>query len=379
MHKTLCAITKNRKTLIRNIQKTILFGFVTFLIVSCNRNKSIENKSPEEIVEHFATEFLDDDRIHSVSIALYNNGKETTFHFGEQNSNKKNPPTDSTLYELASVTKTFTGTMVAKAVLDGKISLDDDIRNYLPQEYPNFEYEGEKITIKDIITHTGGFPNFPPNDENKKAFWNGLHQVEISSKPGTEFQYSNTAPEITAYILEKTYGVPYQKLIEQYILEPNEMTNTKFVLNANDKILLIQGYNGENQPQEHFQNNLWGGIAGIHSNTKDLIKYIKYHLNESIPEVQESHKNFFKTQYDFDIGYHWNIVEIENEVCYRHHGGIWGMQNWLMVFPESNIGIAVLSNASFGGNALSKGIDDRLEELALNIKKEITAHNKELS
>ena len=366
---------KKQRTLIKNIYKTLFLGFIVFLIISCNRNKSFENKSPEEIVEHFAIEFLNDDRIHSVSIALYNNGIESTFHFGEENPNKKNPPTDSTLYELASATKTFTGTMAAKAVLDGKISLDDDIRKYLPEEYPNFEYNGEIITIKDILTHTGGFPNFAPADENKKAFWDGLHQIEISSKPGTAFHYSNTAPEITAYILEKTYRVPYQKLIEEYILKPNEMTNTKFTLNTNDKSLLIQGYNGAKEPQEHFNNNLWGGIAGIHSNTKDLIRYIKYHLNETIPEVQESHKNFFKTQYDFDIGYHWNIVEIENEVCYRHHGGIWGMQNWLMIFPESNIGIAVLSNASFEGNIFSKGIDDRLEELALNIKKEITAHN----
>ncbi len=357
--------------MIKNVLKTVLIGFFVFLIISCDRNKSFKNKSPEKIVEHFATQFLDDDRIHSVSIALYHKGKESTFHFGVQDPDKKKAPTDSTLYELASVTKTFTGTMVAKAVLDGKISLDDDIRKYLPDAYPNLEYNGEKITIKDIITHTGGFPNFPPADENKKAFWNGLHQIEISSKPGTEFLYSNTAPEITAYILEKTYGVPYQNLIEKYILKPNEMTNTKFVLNTTDQNLLIQGYNGDKEPQEHYQNNLWGGIAGIHSNTRDLIKYMKYHLNDSIPEVRESHKNFFKTHYDFDIGYHWNIAEIDNETCYRHHGGIWGMQNWLMIFPESNFGIAVLSNASFEGTILSKGIDDRLEELALNIKKEI--------
>ncbi len=347
------------------ILKVVFLGLVTISIISCNRKKEIKNKSIEEIVELFANEFLDDDRIHSVSIALYNNEKESTFHFGEQNPNGNNPPTDSTLYELASVTKTFTGTMVAKAVLDGKISLDDDIRKYLPQEYPNFEYDGEIVTIKDIITHTGGFPNFPPAGENKTAFWNGLHQVKINSKPGKEFNYSNTAPEITAYILEHTYGLPYQKLVEEFILKPNKMTNTKFILNAKDKRLLIQGYNGEKEPQEHYQNNLWGGIAGIHSNTTDLIKYIKYHLNESTPEIKESHKNFFSTQYDFDIGYHWNIVEIEKEVCYRHHGGIWGMQNWLMIFPKSDIGIAVLSNASFDG------IDDKLEKLALSIKNEL--------
>ena len=100
-------------------------------------------------------------------------------------------------------------------------------------------------------------------------------------------------------------------------------------------------------------------------------------MNDSIPEVQESHRNFFSTQHDFDIGYHWNIVELQDEICYRHHGGIWGMQNWLMIFPESNTGIAVLSNVSFEGGVLSNGIDDRLEELALNIKREITVFKKD--
>ena len=323
------------------------------------------------MVEQYASDFLEDERIHSVSIAIYNNGKKETFHFGEQNPGQNNPPTDATLYELASVTKTFTGTMVAKAVLDGKVSLEDDIRDYLPQEYPNFTYEGEKITIQHLITHTGGFPNFPPSEESKKAFWDGMHQVTIDSKPGTEFHYSNTAPEITAYILEQVYSIPYQQLIRQHIFEPNNMTNTKFVLNNREQDLLIQGYNGNQEPQSHYRNNLWGGISGAHSSTIDLLKYMEYHLNENIPEVKESHKNFFSTQYDFDIGYHWNIVEVGDEVCIRHHGGIWGMQNWLMVFPESNIGIAVLSNASFQGNFFSAGIDERLENLALAIKREL--------
>jgi len=354
--------------LIKNIQKSIFIAFFIISAISCNQGKSVKKKNKSKIVEQYAKEFLEDNRIHSVSIALVNNGKEYTFHFGEQNPNKGNPPTDSTLYELASVTKTFTGTMVAMAVIDGKVSLEDNIQDYLPQEYPNFVYEGKTITIKDIITHTGGFPNFPPSMENKDAFWNGLHQITINSKPGTEFSYSNTAPEITAYILEQAYGIPYQQLVQKLILKPNSMTHTKFELNKKEKDLLIQGYNGDKEPQEHFQNNLWGGIAGIHSNTTDLLKYIKYHLNESIPEVKESHKNFFSTQYDFDIGYHWNIIETDKEICYRHHGGIWGMQNWIMIFPESNVGIAVLSNASFDGGIISKGIDDNLEELALNIK-----------
>ncbi len=341
------------------------------LVLNCQSNDS-SNKYPKnenipESIEDYATQFLEDDRIHSVSIALYNNGQEYSLHFGEQTPGKSNPPTDSTLYELASVTKTFTGTMAAKAVLDQKISLDHKISRYLGNDYTNLIYEGRDIIIKDILTHTSGFPNFLPTTESKQKFLEEIKKIKISSAPGTEYNYSNTAPEIMAYILEKAYNRSYQELIHTYILDPNQMTQTKFSLNQKEKKLLIQGYNGDKEPQLHFENNLWGGIAGLHSTTQDLLKYMKYHLNESNKMVKESHKSFFTTPHDFDIGYYWNSIKDDKNICYRHHGGIWGMQNWLMIYPNDNIGIAVLSNASFEGSFLSKGIDDKLEDLAHKI------------
>lgn len=343
-------------------------------ISSCKTNSSKNNnfnskKSTSEIVENHANEFLKDKKIHSVSIALFNNGENLTMHFGEQTIGKNNPPNDSTYYEIASVTKTFLGTMAAQAVLENKISLNDTITNYLKGNHSNLSYKGRPITIKNILTHTGGFPNFPSNMENKEKFLEGLKQIEITNEPGKEFHYSNTAPEITAYILEQVYNMPYQELINKYVLEPNKMHQTKFELNDKERAKLIQGYNGNNERQEHFQNNLWGGIAGLHSTTTDLLKYMRFHLNEKDSVVNESHKNFFSTRYEFDIGYHWNIVKDKHGLYYRHHGGIWGMQNWIMIYPKENIGIAVLSNSSF------EGIEDKLEELANNIRIELKTQN----
>ncbi|MEL6537176.1 MAG: serine hydrolase domain-containing protein [Bacteroidota bacterium] len=353
-----------------------LWGTISLILMgvaisSCQAPRNGEANHAEttlaESVAALAEGFLEPDIIHSVSIALYRKGEGATFHFGEQNPGQGNPPTDSTLYELASVTKTFTGTLAAKAVLEGKLSLTDDIRDYLPGDYPNLAYEGTPITLQDMLTHTSGFPNFGPRTETKEVFLEDLHQIEITYPPGTRFLYSNTAPEVTAYMLEQAYGMPYRDLVHTFILEPNGMRDTKFTLNARDQARLIQGYNGEAEPQEHFQNSLWGGIAGLHATAPDLLRYLQYHLDESVPEVKESHRNFFSTQYDFDMGYQWNLLEIDGHPCYRHHGGIWGMQNWFMVFPEEQIGIFVLSNASFGGSAFSQGIDDQLEALALDL------------
>ena len=346
-----------------------LFSLILFQ-TGCSENHSEagpEGFHVETAINDFAVSFLADDRIHSLSIAIHDRGAEYSLHYGEQNPGKGNPPTDSTLYELASVTKTFTGTMAAKAILENKIELNDDIRNYLDGPYPNLAFKSQPITIRDILTHTGGFPNFPPTMENKAAFLAGLQKIEIDTEPGTRFSYSNTAPEITAYLLEQVYNTPYQELIRQQIFEPNGMSQTRFNLTDPERRFLIDGYNDVGVLQNHYQNKLWGGIAGIHSTTTDLLKYIKYQLDESNAVVKESHRNLFNTRYDFDIGYHWNISKIDNKIYYRHHGGIWGMQNWLMIYPSDQIGIAVLSNASF------EGIDDALEKLALIIYRHLVA------
>ncbi len=335
-----------------------------FSLSSCTDERIHANTAlaTEATIEQLATDFLDDSRIHSVSIAVVDRGTQYSLHYGEQTPGLGNPPTDETLYELASVTKTFTGTMAARAVLEGKISLDDDIRDYLDDGYTNLLLNDAPITVQHLLTHTGGFPNFPPTMENKRAFLDALSELELS-KPGNRYRYrySNTAPEITAYILEQVYATPYQMLVHRELLEPSGMTDTHFGLSEDEQRRLIQGYNEQGEAQDHFQNELWGGIAGIHSTTLDLLKYIQYHLDESDPVVKESHRYLSSTPFDFDIGYHWNIVEQGDQRYYRHHGGIWGMQNWLMIYPSDQIGIAVLSNASFDG------IDSELADLATGI------------
>ncbi|WP_262912475.1 serine hydrolase domain-containing protein [Chryseobacterium sp. MEBOG06] len=141
-----------------------------FALLGCNSVPPTHQQNVESAITKNALQLLEDKRFHSVSIAVLKDGKSTIKHFGELTIGKGNKPNDSTLYELASVTKTFTGYIAAKAVLDKKLNLEDDIRTYLNEPYPNLEFKGEPIKIKHLITHTSGFPNFPIKSENKKAF-----------------------------------------------------------------------------------------------------------------------------------------------------------------------------------------------------------------
>lgn len=356
--------------------KKLLFAiFLVATVISCKNNKKekkFENTSDEisSILEENAINLLKDKRFHSVSIAVVKDGIEISKHYGELEIGKKNPPNDSTIYEIASVTKTFLGTVAAKSVLDGKINLDDDVRIYLDQPYPNLEFDKKPVTIKHLLTHTSGFPNFPIKGENKPDFFEGLKEINIESEIGSEYAYSNTAPELMAYILEKVYGTPYEEIVSKFILNPNGMNNTKFNLTQDEKLRLVKGYNEENEIMPNFTRNLWGGTIGLHSTTLDLVKYMKFQLDETDAVIKESHRNFFETPYNFSIGYHWNILNEDDNIIYRHHGGIFGMQNWFMVYPKYNMGISVLSNASFDDTG------DILEDVAENIANAIK-HLKE--
>lgn len=339
-----------------------------FVLLGCKSVHSVNKQDIENAMTKNALQLLEDKRFHSVSIAVLKDAKSTIKHFGELTIGKGDAPTDSTLYELASVTKTFTGYIAAKAVLDQKIHLDDDVRIYLNAPYPNLTFHNEPIRIKHLITHTSGFPNFPPKSENKEAFFEGLKQIKIETKPGELYSYSNTAPELTAFILEKVYQKSFEELIIEFILKPNAMDHTKFTLNEKDKTKLVKGYNDKNEIMPNFNRTLWGGISGLHSTTADLVKYMKLQLDPSNPIVSESHKKLYKEGSDFWEGYHWYIIENDYELIYRHHGGIYGMQNWFVIYPKQNMGIAILTNTSFDktGEILEKVVENLHNDITRN-------------
>ena len=141
------------------------------------------------------------------------------------------------------------------------------------------------------------------------------------------------------------------------------MTSTYINLDDNRQILLANGYNGNNELMPNFKKpiRLWGAAGRIKSNSEDLLNYIKWQLNKNNPVVQLSHQKLF---YDIDniwIGYFWEVIQNESINHIEHHGGIYGSQNWLMIFPEQNTGISIITNSSFPeANQLIKETANRI-------------------
>ena len=133
-----------------------------FILIFSGCQSSVESKKEpfeqlERFIDQYAENIIKHGNVNSMSVAVYKDGKTYHNYYGAIDSGAGNPPNDTTLFEIASISKIFTGSLVARAVVDQKVSLDADIRAYLPGEYPNLEYEGKPVTIKNLVTHTLGF------------------------------------------------------------------------------------------------------------------------------------------------------------------------------------------------------------------------------
>lgn len=347
----------------------LLICILIFTTTQSCKPKSNENRL-SLIIENEAENFLKDNRFNAVSIAVFDNGRSFLGHYGELDKNLNNKPTNETLYEIASVTKTMTGYLIACAINERKLSLESAVYDILGKEYENLEYNGEPVRIKHLVTHTSGLPlnikgiselyqNSNTNNyskaQKKLTFYekeellSEIKSLELNQRPGEVYSYSNVAPNLIAYILEIIYAKSFEQLLREKLLIPAQMNNTYINLDENQELLLANGYNGTNELMPNFKKpiKLWGAAGRIKSNSKDLLNYIKWQLNNENSIVKMTHQKLF---YDVDniwIGYFWEVVKDRDGIHVEHHGGIYGSQNWLMIFPEQNIGISIITNSSF--------------------------------
>jgi CubicO group peptidase (beta-lactamase class C family) len=195
----------------------------------------------DSLVHQAATQFLQDTHHIGLSIGIYDAGAEHQYYFGSVSKDEHIPPTSTTLYEIGSVTKSFTGILLAQAVVDKKINLEDDVQEYLGKRYANLAYEGVPVKIVHLANHTSGLPkNIPQTTHSltpadmlalyqhysETAFLKDLAAVSLRQQPGTVYAYSNADVELIGIILEQVYGMSYCDLLEKYITRPNQMPLT---------------------------------------------------------------------------------------------------------------------------------------------------------
>lgn len=373
------------------MKKTSLLIFLLFSVFCLAQSSLKVNINLKSLVDSAGIKMAAKPLINSVSIGIVYQGEEFIGHYGELEKGKVNIPTNQTIYEIGSLSKTFTGTLVAKAVLENKLKLEDPVQNYLSEDYPNLKYNGHPIRIKDLVTHTSGLPKMLPLGVNEiykdftnkstpekinnvlknytqKDFLKDLHTVKIDTISGYKFAYSNAGIELLAAVLEKVYHKKFDILLKEFVTENIQMNNTKLSLSKTEQENLAVGYHCDfNVITSQFSALPWGSSANVKSTLPDMIKYVSYQLKNN-PEVEESHKPLVKFNDEFSSGYCWQIFknqELGTE--YIHHGGVFRSQCFIYILPKYNLGVFIITNQS--GENTAKDMQETLNEIFEKIQK----------
>lgn len=355
------------------------------LAVGCEGRKAPPN-DVGAAVDEAAHALIEQPLLHSASIGVVYRGKTFIRHRGEMVAGKPDVPTDATRYEIGSLSKTLAGTLMARAVLEGRVGLEDDVRSYLQGDYPNLQYQGQPIRVRHLLSHTSGLPNMLPERANtvledftdhrvpgelsalyahygKPDFLRDLHAVRIPRMPGKEYAYSSAGTELTAHILEGVYKTDYTSLLRGFFSDAAAMTSIGIKLGNAEKDRLAIGYHSDNPvPTSPMPQLPWGASGNVKATVPDMVKYLQFQLANG-PVVQESHRTLARFDDEFSIGYFWNIVAGDRQkgVYYAHHGGVPRSQCYIYIMPEHDLGIFVITNQS--GDRTARAMEAAIDTL----------------
>lgn len=270
------------------------------------------------------------------------------------------PCTDSTIFNIGSVSKQFTAMGIVKLSIDGKLSLDDDIRMYLP-ELPDF---GNRITIKNLLHHTSGLRDIHSiltlsgwrNDDprsNNDLFEIMKKQKELNFKPGDEYMYSNTNYIFMAKIIEVVSGKKFEEWMKENVFIPLGLTNT-YIENNATKVVKGNATSYRQKEDKSFNRAIeyWNytGSGNVHTIAKDLLLWLNNYSNpsrgwEKAFELLQTTDKLNNGAY-FNYAYGIEIDSINGIRRVSHGGGVGGFRSFVCTFPNLAISIVVMTNYS---------------------------------
>lgn len=338
----------------------------------------------DSIVHRQVLEIMYDNSTLGLSFGISIDNKSFFYNYGSIEKWKHHLPDQNTIYEIGSITKTFTGILLANAILENRINLNDDIRKYLEDNYENLQYKDAPIRVQNLVNHTSGLPediipekiynlNKPTmfdivkvfEGDSGALFKNDLHKAKLDTFPGTRFQYSNAGMITLGIILENVYKKSYANLIEEYITGPFGMENTEIVFYRSDTIAYTKGYDNNGNIMPHITFQIAGAAGGLKSTTYDLLKFIDQNISEKDRAVNLSHQETFRDDQQA-MGLGWQIktgTKNNNELW--HDGGEPGFSSYILIVPERKIGIICLANQrglQYQFSMLCDAIIDGIEE-----------------
>ncbi len=303
---------------------------------------------------------------------------------GYSDLQRKIPATPQSMFRIASMTKSFTAMAILKLRDEGKLRLDDPVTMYIPElNQQKLTLDSPPITIRDLLTHTAGFPTDDPwadrklNETDTQLMEFLRNGVSFSNSPAVQYEYSNLGYTLLGSIINRVSGIPYQEYISENIVKPIGMKNVAWNYEEVSPSQLAHGYKWiDDQWVEEplLKDGIFGAMGGMITSIESFVPYVTLHMNawparndkelgpvkrSSIREMQlpqrfkdlvirtsQTGEPLTVESQAYGYGLFWK-KDLDGKISVWHSGGLPGFgSNWTLV-PDYGLGVMFFTNRTY--------------------------------
>lgn len=347
---------------------------VLLLSAGCSsvHNRTAESEEPEtvELAENSAHEDLLSKPLEAqlqrlvtkegypaIVLAIVDGDSSQFYSFGALDTGDK--PDETTLFEIGSLTKSFTSLLLADAVQTEQVDLQTPVQELLP-DFVIPQGDSHPITLELLATHRSGLPAMPPNLKpqdpyNPYAGYDAqdlkdlLADYSLTREPGAAFEYSNLAFGLLGHALSQNAASTYEDLLASKIFDPLQMSSTQtFVQNASQE-LLARGHTQDGEPTTNWDFDALAPAGSIISNAQDLLNYLKAQMgildSPLYQAMQITHHSRATGPPELgEIGLGWMISEQSDPPIIWHNGMTGGYTSFMGFLDDGSRGVLLLTN-----------------------------------
>lgn len=310
-----------------------------------------------------------------LSIGILKDGKISTYNYGETVKGNNQLPTPNTIFEIGSITKTFTAALLAYYANDGKVKLTDPIVKYLPDSVAT-NAALKPVTLQSLSNHTSGFARVPENldftttdalnpykNYNKQQLFAYLKTCKLNSLPGERYDYSNLGVGLLGTILSQVSGKTFEQMVTEIICKPLMMQSTVQHLSPAKQTNFASVYNATGNITTPWDFDVLAPCGALHSSVNDLLTYARVNMEPPADKLGKAleltHQITFSK--DAKLGLAWHIILVDGVEYYFHNGGTYGSSSFLAFNTQKKLAVVILSNSAENTDAIGTELLKKLQ------------------
>ena len=307
-------------------------------------------------VEHAIHERIADGEYPAMVVAVVDGDRSHVYAFGKLDDGKT--PGADTLFQIGSITKTFTATLLAEAVENGKLKLDTPVAELLP-DFTIPSRGGKPITLAELAMQVSGLPRLPanmrpPNPRDPYAHYDAaklkdfLAAYKLPRDPGASYEYSNLGVGLLGYALAQHAGTSYAALLQTRIFKPLHMASSSATLSEPLGAQWAMGHGMDGQPAAPWHLGVLGGAGAINSTGADMLRYLQANMGHGDGALQAAIRFAHRPRREIGpnerIGLAWMTRHDKDGNVLWHNGMTGGYASFLGFTADGQRGVVILTN-----------------------------------